>query len=92
MSCDDDGTVGQTGSESCPETGERRDDGATIVNYVTLDHFVMVRIHARQISFIKRHFRVTLLKSSLGLTLSYLESLGDKLFGMNRLCNKRRKD
>jgi hypothetical protein len=25
----------------------------------------MVRIHARQISFIKRHFRVTLLKSRL---------------------------
>ena len=32
MSCDDDGPVGQTGSESCPETGERRDDGATVVN------------------------------------------------------------
>ena len=32
MSCDDDGPVGQTGSEAALKTGERRNEGTTVVN------------------------------------------------------------
>jgi hypothetical protein len=66
--------------------------GVTVAQ-VTLDHFVMVRIHARQHLFYRQALALRPSFKALSASLWPISNpFYGMLFGMNSLCNERKRD